>query len=176
MNTISLVPLSLAHHVAALQAVYAATPSYWSLHRFSDAPAAQAEHDLRTAAETPGRTIVGIVQRLAPDDPRQGAELIGMIDLRLQWPDAVVVSVGLFMVAERYQCQGIGRQAWQLLEPWLATSAQMHKARLRVEQFNPKALKFFEQIGFQLTGEANRVRLGDKFVRLLTMEKVIQSF
>ena len=80
----------------------------------------------------------------------------------------------MLLVAEPYQRQGIGRQAWQWLEPWLTTTAHMTKARLGVEQFNPSALKFFEQLGFALTGAADRIKTGDKFVRLLYMEKELQ--
>ena len=136
------------------------------------APAGQAESDLRTAAETPGRTLVGIVRRVEDGEATGagGVELIGLIDFRLHWPNEQVVSIGMIMVAEPYQRLGVGTQAWQLLKPWLATQSQMHQARLTVEQFNPGALQFFQRLGFTMTGEANRIKVGDKFVRLLTME------
>jgi len=172
---ISLLPLSLDYHIGALQAVYQATPSYWRLYNLASSPPDQAERDLRAAAETPGRYLLGIVQRIVADDPGAGAELIGIVDFRLHWPAADVAYVGLLLVAEPYQRQGIASQAWQLLEPWLNTTAQMQKVRLGVEQFNPHALKFFEHLGFRLTGEADRVKVGDKLVRLLYMEKAWQA-
>lgn len=170
--TISLVPLSPEWHVDALQQVYLATPGYWAMYNLLTAPAGQAENDLRTAAETPGRTIVGIVRQVAAGEATgaTGVELIGLIDFRLHWPNEQVVSIGMVMVAEPYQRLGVGTQAWQLLKPWLATQGQMHGARLTVEQFNPGALQFFQRLGFTLTGEANRIKVGDKFVRLLAME------
>lgn len=170
--TISLAPLSLEWHVDALQQVYRATPGYWAMYNLLTAPAGQAESDLRTAAETPGRTLMGIVRRVE-DDQTAGAasvELIGLIDFRLHWPNEQVAAIGMVMVAETYQRLGVGTQAWQLLKPWLATQSQMQQARLTVEQFNPGALQFFQRLGFTLTGEANRIKVGDKFVRLLTME------
>lgn len=168
---ISLVPLSLAWHVDALQQLYRATPNYWEMYNFPTTPTGQAEHDLRTAAETPGRTLLGMVRRTA--DVVDAGELIGLIDFRLHWPNPQVVYVGMVMVAEVYQRQGIGTQAWSLLHPWLAQQAQMQKARLGVEQFNPIALKFFESLDFSVTGEANRIKVGDKFVRLLYMEMTL---
>lgn len=188
---ISLVPLTLAWHVAALQQVYWATPTYWALYNLPTAPAGQAENDLRTAAETPGRTLLGMVRPVAPGDETTdsgsdsrpavgdiapvsaapGRELIGVLDFRLHWPEEQVVSIGMIMVAEPYQRQGVGTQAWTLLQPWLAQQAKMHQARLTVEQFNPCALKFFASLGFTLTGEANRLKVADKFVRLLYMER-----
>lgn len=168
---ISLVPLSLEHHVAALQAVYAATPHYWAHYNWPSAPPNQAAHDLRAAAETPGRTILGMVRRLQAVDAAAGGELIGLIDFRLHWPGQHIAYIGMVMVAEPLQHQGIGSQAWRLLEPWLIHQAGMYKARLAVEQFNPGALHFFTHLGFQLTGQTARHRVGDKFVRLLYLEK-----
>src|SRR5436305_1068664 len=110
---ISLLPLSLEYHLAALQQVYRATPGYWQLYQLPGPPADQAECDLRAAAATPGRTMLGIVRRLVEADPSAGAELIGIVDFRLDWPAPAVVYVGMVMVAEPYQRQGIGRQAWQ---------------------------------------------------------------
>lgn len=174
-STISLAPLSLEWHVAALQQVYWATPGYWAMFNFLTVPPGQAEHDLRAAAETPGRTMLGIVRRTDRDVSREapaagGSELIGVLDFRLHWPTAQVVYIGMVMVAEPYQRRGIGAQAWLLLKPWLVQQAGMQRARLAVEQFNPIALQFFESLGFTLTGESNRIKVGNKFVRLLYME------
>ena len=174
MTAISLVPLSAELHTTALQEVYQATPHYWQMHRFATSPEGQAGNDLKTAAATPGRTLLGIVQRINPADPQAGAAMIGMIDLRLHWPGNTVASIGLMMVAESYQRQHVATQAWHLLAAWLAASAGMLKARLAVEQFNVAALKFFESVGFRLTGETSRVRVGEKFVRLLYMEQELQ--
>ena len=171
---ISLAPLSLEWHVAALQQVYWATPGYWAMFNFATVPPGQAEHDLRAVAETPGRTLLGIVRRTDSDGSHEaaqaGVELIGVLDFRLHWPAEQVVSIGMVMVAEPYQRQGIGTQAWALVNPWLVEQAGMQRARLAVEQFNPTALKFFESLGFALTGDSNRIKVGDKFVRLLSME------
>jgi len=171
MTAISLLPLTLDYHGAALQALYDATPGYWQLYHLPGSPPDQAAADLRAAAATPGRTMVGLVRRLVADDLTAGAELVGIMDYRLHWPGNHTVYVGMVMVAERLQRRGIGRQAWHLLQPWLATAAQMSQARLGVEQFNPKALQFFKNLGFHLTGESNRVRVGEKWVRLLYMQQ-----
>lgn len=168
---ISLAPLILQHHVQALQALYEAAPGYWTLYEWPNAPAQQAEEDLRAAAATPGRTIMGILRRLQASNAAAGAELIGMIDFRLHWPGDRVVYIGMMLVAEPLQRQGIGTQAWRLLAPWLAEQAGMHRARLAVQQFNPGALQFFMTLGFHLTGQTDRYRIGDTFVRLLYMEQ-----
>jgi RimJ/RimL family protein N-acetyltransferase len=164
--------LTSEDHHDALQAVYQATPGYWAMYNWPGVPAGQAASDLQAVAETPGRYMLGIVRRLQAADPTAGAELIGVVDFRLHWPASQTVYIGMVMVSAAWQRQGIGAKAWHLLEPWLAKQAQMHKARLAVEQFNHVGHPFFARLGFQLTGESNRLKVGEKFVRLLYMEKV----
>ncbi len=203
--TIALMPLSPTLHVGALQHLYRATPTYWQRHQYATVPAGQAANDMRTAAATPGRYLMGVVQATATDtatdtatvtatattgdraqrnhsegagrdtgaekDAKIGGELVGLIDFRLDWPVAGAAHLGLIMIAERHQRQGLGTAAWHLLRPWLAGQAQMQKVQLSVEQFNPEALQFFEQLGFALTGEANRLKVGNRLVRMLGMAR-----
>jgi RimJ/RimL family protein N-acetyltransferase len=172
-HIISLLPLDAEYHAAALQAVYTATPGYWQMYGLAGPPPDQAQQDLTASNETPGRYLVGIVKRMDEHDVAEGAELIGLVDFRLDWPDEGVATVGMLMVAQPYQRQGVGAQAWSLLAPWLTASAHMRKARLSIEQFNIGALKFWEALGFVLTGESDRVRSGDQFVRLLYLENTL---
>jgi RimJ/RimL family protein N-acetyltransferase len=174
-HIISLLPLDAEYHTAALHSVYTATPGYWQMHGLEGPPPDQAQHDLAAANETPGRYLVGIVKRVDEQDAAVGAELIGVVDFRLGWPAAETATIGMLMVAAPYQRQGVGTQTWALLSPWLAASAHMHKARLSIEQFNIGALKFWESLGFSLTGESDRVRSGDQFVRLLYMESALPT-
>lgn len=167
---ITLLPLDPTLHGAALQAVYAATPGYWALYNLLGCPPDQAARDLAAVAEeAPGRAMLGILHPAHPSQPDAGAEMIGVLDFRLHWPADGVAYIGMFMVAEPYQRRGIGRQAWQLLRPWLAGPAHVAKVRLGVEQFNHTGLKFWESLGFALSGESDRMKVGDKFVRLLYM-------
>lgn len=170
-STISLVPLSSEYHVAALQQVYRGVPAFWLRYGLIDAPEGQAERDLQEAESLPERTMMGIVRRVAEEDATAGFEMIGLVDFRLQWPRENTAYIGMIMVVEALQRQGIGTQAWRLLSDWLASRTEMDTARLGVEQTNPGALKFFERLGFELTGETNRIRVGDKWLRLLYMEQ-----
>jgi RimJ/RimL family protein N-acetyltransferase len=147
-HMISLLPLDAELHVSALQAVYAATP---------------------------GRYLLGIVQRVDQANAAAGAELIGVLDFRLHWPIEGAAYVGMLMVAGPFQRQGVATQAWSLLAPWLTATAKIDKARTGVEQFNHAGLKFWQQMGFHLTGESDRLRSGDALVRLLYLEQMLAA-
>ncbi len=179
---ISLAPLNAADHTQALQQVYRATPRYWRLYDLDAAPDGQAARDLHEATETPGRYLLGIIRRIEAQNagdamaggaPQPRGELIGMTDFRLHWPQAGMAYLGLMLVAEPWQRQGVGAQAWRLLAPWLVQTAGIETARLGVEQFNLGALLFFQALGFALTGAGRRVDAGGKPVRLLEMEQAL---
>jgi RimJ/RimL family protein N-acetyltransferase len=171
---VSLIALDTENHVDALQRVYELTPTFWDLYGLLSAPEGQGERDLKAIDEESGRYGMGILLPNEPGNTDAGAQLVGLIDFRLHWPEQGVCYVGMLMVAEPFQRQGIGTEAWLTLEPWLANEAKMHTVRLGVEQFNPDALKFFESLGFQLTGQSQRVRSGKRLVRLLYMEKPLK--
>lgn len=173
-TSISLMPLSNEHHGPALQRVYDLTPSYWRMYGLANSANEQAIRDIKEGEETPGRYMMGIVQRVesATGDDVQ-AELVGLADLRLHWPKEDTGYLGMLMVAGPYHRQGIGTQAWHLLKPWLTETAEMKNMRLGVEQFNIRAMKFFESIGFRLTGEAHRVKSGERLVKLMYMEQTL---
>ena len=173
-DLVSLSPLALEYHVDALQQVYRATPAYWQMYNLSGSPAGQAARDLEAAAATPGRTLVGIVRRQTTDEGETAVELIGLVDFRMHWPQQGTAYIGMLMVAEPYQRRGIGTQAWQLLMPWLAQSAQISQARLGIEQFNAGSLKFFQGLSCVPTGETHRIQVGEKWIRLLYMERDLQ--
>ena len=170
---ITLIPLQIEHHADALQNVYEKTPSYWQMYELPSVASGQAQRDMEEAGEVPGRYMMGIVQRLERTNPKAGAALIGLVDFRLNWPNEQMTYLGMIMVAEPYQRQGIGRKAWRLLMNWLRKETETKTVRLGVEQFNSDALKFFQAMGFQMTGEANRIRAGERFVRLLYMENEV---
>lgn len=167
---ITLAPLTTDHHGQALQEVYANTTAYWHMYNLPGPPAEQAQRDLAEAASTEGRTLMGIVGRLDPQNPDAGGQLIGMLDFRMGWPEPELAYLGMIMIAEPYQRRGLGRRAWRMWMQWLRRATKIQTVRVGVEQFNPGALQFFQHVGFALTGESNRIRSGDRFVRLLYME------
>ena len=173
--SISLIPLDTSLHADALQRVYELSPAYWAMYHLAQAPAGQSARDLQAIEAEAGRMGLGIVAANEPGNPKAGAQMVGLIDFRLHWPDPETAYIGILMVAEPFQRQQVGASAWALLEPWLAAEGGVREAKLGVEQFNPGALRFFQSLGFTLTGEAQRIRSGKRLVRLLAMEKELNS-
>ncbi len=175
MPDVALFPLNRQEHADALQQVYRGAPGYWRMYNLSGSPFGQAALDLQEAEETPGRALMGIAL-LPAQGAQAGPQMVGCIDLRLDFPREGLASIGAIMVAEAFQRRGIGRAAWERLASWLAGPARMRTARAGVEQFNGPALAFFQAIGFHHTGEATRTVVGAKLVRLLYMEAPLGGY
>jgi len=184
MPALTLIPLNAIDHTDLLQAVYNATPAYWKLYHKNSAPEAQAAHDLAEAEATPGRTMMGVLVPLGGDTqfripnldaPDKGMEMVGVLDIRQHYPGRTTTTIGMIMIAENWQRQGVGTGAVSLMEGFFARAAGMHKLRLAVEQFNPGALQFFQSAGFRVTGESARTKIDDAHVRLLYMEKMLDQ-
>lgn len=124
---------------------------------------------LHPTTDTP--TTPGAEARATDGPPVPSSEMIGVIDMRLHHPERVATTIGMVMIAEPWQRRGHGRAAWSLVEAWLAGSAGMETARAGVEAFNIGGLRFLEALGFAVTGEATRVPVGERLVRLIYLEK-----
>lgn len=79
--------------------------------------------------------------------------LIGMIDCLIGFPTKEKAHIGLLLISESYQSQGLGKSAYQNLEHYLRTFSSISKIRLAVVVTNKKVLKYWENMGFTLTGE-----------------------
>lgn len=164
---VSLRPLS-GTDVVAVQALYDATPGYFTMIAGTAAPAGLAAHDYDELTRQRGRTWLGLYL----PGPEGAPVLSGLLDMRLAYPPPDVVTIGLLLVREDLQRRGYGTQAYRLIETWLQ---QQGYARLRLDvpgqAFGAQA--FWRRLGFEFTGEQLRVAAGRKTVRLLVMEKVL---
>lgn len=78
--------------------------------------------------------------------------LIGVIDLIKGYPQTEVLTLGLMLLVPSARKQGIGREAYQLLEEW-AVSQGYRRIRLGVLNDNCGGLKFWPKNGFIETGD-----------------------
>ena len=82
-------------------------------------------------------------------------------------PDQSIV--GLLLLAEKYQGQGIGATAYGLLEDVIRGWPGMRSVRIGVNELNAPAFPFWHKMGFRENGERHRL---DKFVGdIIILEK-----
>lgn len=81
-------------------------------------------------------------------------ETVGVVDFLRDYPRPGTVYVGLLMVREDRQGQGLGTRLFREL----VRLSQGAHFRLAVLEHNPQALKFWQQMGFVATGEVKPYR------------------
>lgn len=155
---LTLRPLSAAD-APELQTAYAAAADYF-LRASSALPQAAAE--LQQAAGEEGRFLLGIYL---------SGEMIGLLDLRLAYPEPFDVSIGLILLAEGQRRQGLGTWALRILEAWLARDTPTEAVLVAVPAQDHAAQAFFLANGYTFTGQSTRVLVGSARPRLLEMRK-----
>ena len=155
---LTLRPLSAAN-APALQAVYAAAADY--LLRASGA-LPQATAELQQAAGEEGRFLLGIYL---------SEEMIGLLDLRLAYPEPFDVSIGLILLAEGQRRQGLGSWVLRILEAWLSRDTPTEAVIVPVAAQDHIAQSFFLANDYVFTGQSTRVLMGSTRLRLLEMRK-----
>ena len=162
---VSLRPLG-ADDVIAVQAVYEATPGYFEMMSGAPAPAYEAQREFDNLARQPGRLWLGLFVPGEAGLP----DLIGLLDLRLDFPEPQIATLGLLLVCEARQRQGFGSQAYRLIEGWLRqqgfSAVELHVAG---QAFGVQ--QFWRRVGFEFTGQQRRVALGRKSGRLLALSQ-----
>jgi RimJ/RimL family protein N-acetyltransferase len=131
----------------ALQRVFEAAPGYF--HAVTGLPPGEAEAQSEFTALPPGRSY---------DDKfvwglYRGDEMIGCADVLRGYPDPSRAVIGLLLITERWQRQGLGRAFATLVEQNIAAWPQIERFRLGVIASNPGALAFWHRMGYVETGE-----------------------
>ena len=130
--------------LAALQACLDGCPDY-----FSRTEGAAAGSD--AAARLLDEAEVDPLRRLYLFRLRRGGAPAALLDLWLHHPEPGTAHLGLLLVREALQGQGLGREAVAALEAALAT-AGCHTLRLSVTDENHEVEGFWAQLGFASVG------------------------
>jgi ribosomal protein S18 acetylase RimI-like enzyme len=101
------------------------------------------------------------------------ARAVGFVDVIRGFPDDAAAYVGLFVIAEMQQRQGIGRAAYEALERRLHAWRDIHRVRLSVVATNEPALRFWRAMGFAATGERQAYACGPVNSESLFFEKIL---
>jgi GNAT superfamily N-acetyltransferase len=146
----------------ALQAVYQASADFFLDRGGAPPDPDQAEADLAAVMAEDGRFMLGMILH---------ESMIGLLDLRLAYPEPFDVSIGVILLAEPHRRQGFGTWALRFLEAWLRRDTPTEAVIVAVPAQDRAAQGFFLANGYAFTGESSRVLAGNTRLRLLTMHK-----
>ena len=139
---------------AELERLYESCREYFEL--VTGAPPAPDEVDalLRTVPRGRSREdkfVIGFFD--APE------HLVGVLDVIRDYPREREWYVGLLLFGPATRGRGLGERVYRRLEEWVL--AQGGRAlHLIVQQTNPGALRFWERMGFEVTGMGKQVLAG----------------
>ncbi len=102
-----------------------------------------------------------------------GGAMVGCADVVRGWPDAGTAMIGLLLVDEAHQGQGIGGRALSALEREIGGWAGCRRIRIAVVLTNAEVIPFWERMGFAATGERKPYRHGSVESEAVILEKAI---
>jgi GNAT superfamily N-acetyltransferase len=82
----------------------------------------------------------------------QDGDAIGVVDVIRDFPQPGTALLGLLLIQEAFQSQGLGRKAYQTVEDQIRAELGCSLIRLAIVDSNP-VQAFWEKMGFHLTGE-----------------------
>ncbi len=129
---------------AALQAVLDGAPEFHE--RTEGAPAGP-----RAAAHLLDEVELDPMRRVWLLSLKRGGAPAGLLDVWLDQPEPGTAHVGLLLLREPLQAQGLGAEAAAALERALAEAGYRH-LRLSVGDENPGAAAFWERVGYEAIG------------------------
>lgn len=154
---------------AALARVLAAAPGY----------------HLAVAGRLPGPAEADELLAACPPGVEPGAKQvflveteagpIGVIDYVRGFPRPAVGMLGLLLLAEPWQGRGLGKAAYRELEARVRAGAGITRMRLGVVRTNPRALPFWQGLGFVATGEVKPHQAGTVASEVLVLEKALRG-
>jgi len=133
--------------MAALQSVLEAAPAYFRI--VGGAPPGPAEAQSLFTALPPGKGygdkfVWGLYS---------GPAMIGCADVIRGYPSPDKAVIGLLLLAEPWQRQGLGRAFATLVEQAIADWEAISCLRIGVALANARALRFWQRLGYAETGE-----------------------
>jgi len=157
----SLQPLTV-DDIPALQRVYDACATAFTLLLGRPAGPEQAAADFQQAQEMPGRFQFGV---------RTDGEMVGLVDCKLDDDREGVARVGLLLLALPYDDPAIASLVLRILVSWLNGTFGVNRLETDVLAHDPTAIRFWTSEGFTFTGEQYRRDLPGYAPRLLVMAK-----
>jgi GNAT superfamily N-acetyltransferase len=154
-----------AEEMRELQRVLEEAPTY--AQRITGLPPGEADAQSTYSALPEGKSyedkfVFGIFR---------GIEMVGCADLIRGYPRPATAMLGLLLVSERHQHQGIGRLAYGLLEQFVQGLGICDRIRIGVVRSNKHVIPFWTQLGFAATGELRPYRYASVSSEIVVFEK-----
>lgn len=91
-------------------------------------------------------------------DARAGPRLIGSLDLRQLNAESRRAEIGMMIGDRGYWNRGYGSDALRTLCRWAFSSLDLHRIELMVQEYNPRAQRAYEKVGFVVEGRMREHR------------------
>lgn len=148
-----------------LQRMLDEAPTY--AHRVTGVPPGRADALSTYTALPDGKTyddkfVLGIYH---------GERMVGCADLIRGYPNATTAMLGLLLLSEKHQRQGIGRAAYGLVEAFVKEWGTCDRVRIGVVRRNEDVIPFWTRLGFERTGEIKPYRYGSVESEVIVLEK-----
>jgi RimJ/RimL family protein N-acetyltransferase len=98
-------------------------------------------------------------------------EMVGCADVIRGYPTGDTAFIGLLLIAEANQRQGIGQAAYRQIEEQCRSWPGIQRIRLGVVETNTMVIPFWEKMGFRRTGETRPYRYGPVHSTAVVFEK-----
>lgn len=82
-----------------------------------------------------------------------GDQLIGCADVIRGYPNPTTAILGLLLISEKHQRQGVGRRAYAMIGQLIRDWGTCDTIRGGVIRTNAEVIPFWESLGFEPTGE-----------------------
>ncbi len=102
-------------------------------------------------------------------------EMVGCADLIRGYPDFATALLGLLLVSEKRQRQGIGYNAYALIEQFIRDWCTCDRVRIGVVRTNEAVRTFWTHLGFDPTGEVKPYRYGSVVSETVVLEKRLSN-
>ncbi|PZA08698.1 MULTISPECIES: GNAT family N-acetyltransferase [unclassified Meiothermus] len=123
--------------------LYQKSPTYFQLIGMEIPTLSDVEREVEALAHDPQRRCCLI----ATPTPKEGRQVVGYLDYKLHYPEAMAATISLLLIAEEHQGQGFGSLALEHLEGLLR--GEVRKLYAVVYGNNPVAQRFWEARGFR---------------------------
>ncbi len=154
--------------LADVQAMYEASASYFLTFTGHPVLPIQAANDYNQLLESDDRAIMAIWW----EDER----IIGSLDFRFHHPVENVLWVGALIVQDETPIDRseIGRWAMRILEEWLRIATEITEIRTAVPLKATDLVRFWQELGYELTPELLRQPVAGKYLRFGIFRKLIE--